>query len=60
MRTSCHVGYFYYSENLNYAAQNLLLGRGLDIAALDEAGHGKKQDENKQTAKHRNKKGDST
>jgi len=35
-------------------------GRGLDIAALDEAGHGKKQDENKQTAKHRNKKGDST
>ena len=29
------MGYFYYSENLNWAAQNLRLGRGLDIVALD-------------------------
>jgi len=29
-----HTGYFYYSENLNLAAQNLHLGRGLDIADL--------------------------
>jgi len=35
-----YVGYFYYSENLNRAAQNLRLGRmrpdgrGLDIAGL--------------------------
>jgi len=34
------VGYFYYSENLNWVAQNLRLGlrlpegRGLDIVAL--------------------------
>jgi len=28
------MGYFYYSENLNWAAQNLRLGRGLDIADL--------------------------
>ena len=35
IRTSCqYVGYFYYSENLNLAAQNLRLGRGLDIAGL--------------------------
>jgi len=35
-RTGCqYVGYFYHSENLNWAAQNLRLGRGLDIAALD-------------------------
>ena len=27
-----YVGYFYYSENLNWGAQNLRLGRGLDIA----------------------------
>jgi len=27
--------YCYYSENLNWAAQNLRLGRGLDIAGLD-------------------------
>jgi len=27
VRTGCqYVGYFYYSENLNWAAQNLLLG----------------------------------
>jgi len=39
--TSCqYVGYFYYSENLKWAAQNLCLsrmrpdGHGLDIAAL--------------------------
>jgi len=39
--TSCqYVGYFYYSENLNWAARNLPLGhirpagRGLDIAGL--------------------------
>jgi len=41
-RTGCqYVGYFYYSVNLNWAAQNLQLrrmrpaGLGLDIAALD-------------------------
>jgi len=35
-RTGCqYVGYFYYSENLNWAARNLRLGRGLDIAGLD-------------------------
>jgi len=28
------AGYFYYSKNLNWVAQNLRLGRGLDIAAL--------------------------
>jgi len=28
------VGCFYYSENINWAAQILHLGRGLDIAAL--------------------------
>jgi len=28
IRTGCqYVGYFYYSENLNWAAQNLELGR---------------------------------
>ena len=32
IRTGCHVGYFYYSENLNWPAQNLRLGHGLDIA----------------------------
>ena len=42
-RTGCqYVGYFYYSENLNWAARNVRLGRmwharrGLDIAGLDE------------------------
>jgi len=42
IRTGCHyIGYFYYSENLNWAAQNLQLscmrpaGRGLDIALLN-------------------------
>jgi len=30
-----YAGYFYYSENLNRATQNLRLGSGLDIAALD-------------------------
>ena len=36
IRTGCqYVGYFYYSEHLNWAAQNLRLGRGLDIAALE-------------------------
>jgi len=35
--TGCHyVRYFYYSENLNCAAQNPRLGRGLDMAGLDE------------------------
>ena len=34
IRTCCHVGYFYHSENLNWAAQNLRLGRGLDITGL--------------------------
>ena len=41
IRTGCqYVACFYYSENLNWAAQNLRLGhtrpegRGLDIAAL--------------------------
>jgi len=35
IRIGCqYVGYFYYSENLNWAAQNLRLGRGSDIAAL--------------------------
>jgi len=29
-----YAGYSYYSENLNWAAQNLRLGRGLDIAGL--------------------------
>jgi len=29
------MGCFYYSVNLNWAAQNLGLGRGLDIAALE-------------------------
>jgi len=30
-----HMGQFYYSENLNWATQNLRLVRGLDIAELD-------------------------
>ena len=30
-----YLGYLYYSENLNWAAQNLQLGRGLDIASLN-------------------------
>jgi len=34
LRTSCHVGYFYHSENRNWDAQNFRLGRGLDIAGL--------------------------
>ena len=44
IRTGCqHMGYVYYSENLNWATQNLRLGRmrpegrGLDIAGLDSA-----------------------
>jgi len=37
-RTGCqYVGYFHYSENLNWAAQNLRLSRGLDVAGLEEA-----------------------
>jgi len=36
-RTGCQcVGYFYYSENLNWAAQNSRLGHGLDIAGPEE------------------------
>jgi len=36
-RTGCqYVVYFYYSKNLNRAAQNLRLGRGLDIAGLSK------------------------
>jgi len=46
-RTGCqYVGYSYYSENLNWAAWNLLLGCegcGLDIAGLDNAGEHKYQ-----------------
>jgi len=43
IRTNCrYVGYFYYSENLNWAAQNPRLGRmqahGLDIAELNKVG----------------------
>jgi len=35
LRTVCqYVGYFHYSENLHWATQNLRLGGGLDIAAL--------------------------
>jgi len=35
IRTGCqYVGYFYYSENLNWAAQSHWLGRGLDIVGL--------------------------
>ena len=37
IRTNCHVGYFYYSENLNWAEQNLRQGRGLGIAGLFNA-----------------------
>jgi len=34
-RTRCqYVGYFYYSENPNWTAQNPQLGRGLDMAGL--------------------------
>ena len=43
-RTGCqYVGYFYYSDNLNWAARNLRLGRmrpegcGLDIAGLNHS-----------------------
>jgi len=37
IRTGCqYVGYFCYSDNLNWTAQNLRLGRGLDIAAIDD------------------------
>jgi len=36
IRKGCqYVGYFYYSENPNWAAQNLRLGRWLDIAVLE-------------------------
>jgi len=31
------MGYFYYSEKLNWAAQNLRLGRGSDIAGLSNS-----------------------
>jgi len=35
IRRGCqYIGYFNYSENLNWAVQNLRLGRGLDIAGL--------------------------
>ena len=35
IRTGCqYVGCFYYTENLNWTAQNLRLGRGLDVAGL--------------------------
>jgi len=35
IRTGCqYIGYICYSENLNGAAQNLGLGRGLDITDL--------------------------
>ena len=34
-RTGCqYIGYVSYSENLNWGAQNLRLGRGLDIAGF--------------------------
>jgi len=34
-KTGCqYLGYFYYSENLNWATQNLRLGCGLDTADL--------------------------
>jgi len=37
LRTSFqYVEYFYYSQNLNWAAQNLWLGRGLNIAVLEQ------------------------
>ena len=36
IRTGCqYVGYFYCSEILNWAVQNLRLSRGLDIAASE-------------------------
>jgi len=36
IRTGCqYIGYSYYSKNLNWAAQNLRLGHGLDIAGLE-------------------------
>jgi len=35
-RTGCqYVGYFYYSENLNWVAQNPEPCRGLDIGSLN-------------------------
>jgi len=38
-RTGCQyvlfVGYFYYSENLNWVAQNLRQGHGLNIGGLE-------------------------
>jgi len=38
IKTGCqYIGYFYYTENLNWAAQHLRLGRGLDIFALNKA-----------------------
>jgi len=38
IRTGCqYVACFYYSESLNWAAQNLRLGRGLGIIELDES-----------------------
>jgi len=37
IKTGCQfIGKFYYSENLNWAAQNLRLGRGLDMVAIDK------------------------
>jgi len=36
IRTGCqHVGYFHYSEHLNWATQKLRPGRGLDVAGLN-------------------------
>jgi len=36
IRRGCqYVGYCYYNGNLNWTAQNIRLGRGLDIAALE-------------------------
>jgi len=32
---SVFIGYFYCTENLNWAAQNLQLGHGLDMAGLE-------------------------
>jgi len=37
IRTGCqNIGCFYYSESLHWAAQNSRLGRGLDIAGLNQ------------------------
>ena len=34
-----YVGYFYYSQDLNWAAQNLRLGRGSDIGGIEGSTH---------------------